>query len=135
MRVYNIERSVRLRALLVAAHALAGLSVLSAELDGWIQFSLSIGLVLGGVLSYRTCRAWRLRCDVRQGLALWDEPSQSWVGVELRHGSVVLPIISVLCLRALEAGLVRYVIVMSDSLPFDEARRLRVCLKRRQSAP
>lgn len=135
MRVYNIERSVRLRALLVATYALAGLSVLSAEIDGWIQFSLSLGLVLGGVLSCRTCRAWCLRCDVRQGLALWDEPTQSWVGVEPRHGSVVLPIVSVLRLCAVETGLVRYVIVMSDSMPFDEARRLRVCVKRRLSAP
>lgn len=118
--------SRRLARTVLVMHLLAVLAIGLADLEAWIQMAL-IGVVLASLVTHRPNQAVRLQCGDDGALALHD--GAEWHVVTLRADTFVSPHLTVL--RHVEEGArrPRSTLILGDSLPADDYRRLRVWLK------
>lgn len=122
----TIHASRRLAVLAFGLHGLAALGVASADI-GWPLQLAGLGLVaLSAILALRRRPPVRLRC-LADGNLLMAEGADDWQLVEIRAGSLVSPMCTVLRLRI--EGRARAMVVLADSLDGDDYRRLRVWLR------
>ncbi|TCS69449.1 toxin CptA [Sulfuritortus calidifontis] len=128
----TIRASRRLAVLALGLHGLAALGVASADI-GWPLQLAGLGLVaLSAILALRRRPPVRLRC-LADGNLLMAEGANDWQLCEIRAGSLVSPMCTVLHLRI--DGRARVVIVLADSLDGEGYRRLRVWLRWRAAWP
>lgn len=124
--VVTLAPSRVLRVLLWLLHGLAAVAVLIADLPPLWQAGLL--LALGGSL------LWHARQTtpplVLRGKAdgsLERRSDDTWLRVELSASSTVLPRLTVLHIK--EQGSRRHLVILPDSLPAEDFRRLRVWLR------
>ena len=127
MAEYHILPSRRLRLARLALHAAAALAVWLAALPPWLQVAVSLVLLASAVRALLREALVRLRCrdDGRMELAR-DGDFQAF---RVSPGSVVLPGLCVLALRAETNGERAWLTILPDGLAADDFRRLRVWLR------
>lgn len=124
--VVGIAPSRQLRAALGMLHLLAAVAVLLADLPPPWQAAAIVALG-ASLLSHwrRTAPPLVLRGKADGTLELRRDGE--WLPVELAASSTVLPVLTVLHLKTGESR--RHVVVLPDSLPPEDFRRLRVWLR------
>lgn len=127
MSLYTIRPSARLRAYVVVLHLVALLSILLAELAWPWRIALFGTVILGLARSWRRAAEIRLHLGAPGGPRLWIE--DAWRVAEVLPDSVVLPWLAVIRLRVVDDGRLQTVVVLGDSLPGEDFRRLRVDLR------
>lgn len=131
--VVDIGSSWRLRAYLVAAHIAGGGAVFLAALPPLAQWSVLFLTMISLGMHLRARPRLRLRCDQAGAVAVWRE--EKWHAASIAGNSVVWPIAIVLRLACAKtstsADQAQYssVIVLPDSMPATDFRRLRVWLR------
>lgn len=131
--VVDIGSSWRLRVYLVAAHIAGVGAVFLAALPLLAQWSVLFLTLISLGMHLRARPRLRLRCDQAGAVAVWRE--EKWQAASIAGNSVVWPIAVVLRLAYAKTGTnadqARYnsVIVLPDSMPETDFRRLRVWLR------
>ena len=125
--VVEIGGSRQLRLFLIAAH-IAGVSALFlAALPPVSQWSGAVLLTISLVLHFRPRSSFRLRGDDEGILMVWREGK--WQATRIANSSVVWPICIVLRLAFANQRRYSSLVVLPDSLPETDFRRLRVWLR------
>ena len=130
---FDPQPSRLLAGTLLAAHAVALLSAWVA-LEGWPRNLLSVVVLvsLGGTL-WRALRPKVVSLDLREdGRASWRGPEGSWQEVRMGQRHFVSSLLVILELQPVGPGRATRLILMSDSLPAEEFRRLRTWLRWRR---
>jgi len=131
--VVTIGDSWRLRLYLAAAHAGCAGAIFLAALAPLLQWAGMVLLSFSLVYYWRTARDVRLRGDRTGKLEIWHD--QHWHAAWLAGSSVILPSCTVLRIASEHRWLNRNLVVLPDSLPADDFRRLRVWLRWRGNRP
>lgn len=129
--VVTIGSSLQLRILLAAAHAASALAIFLAALPVLMQWTGAVLLVFSLVYYCRPAQSVRLRGNHEGKLEIWHDTH--WQEAHLAGSSNVLANCAVLHLAVENRK--RYLIVLPDSLPREDFRRLRVWLRWRGSKP
>ena len=125
--VVEIGGSRQLRLFLITAH-IAGVSALFlAALPPVSQWSGAVLLTISLLLHFRPRSSFRLRGDEEGKLMVWWEGK--WQPTRIANSSVVLPFCVVLRLGYANQRRYRNLVVLPDSLPATDFRRLRVWLR------
>lgn len=130
----RLRPSRRLAVVLTLAHGAAGAALLL--LDASIGWRVTALAVVAGALAATLHRGVLL--NARQAIVAvqwdadggWDVQTRDgrWRQARLMPGAFVTPVLCVLRFRFDDARRARHLVVMGDSLPADEFRRLRVQL-------
>lgn len=131
--VVTVSHSRQLRAIIAAAHLGGALSILFAAIDPRLQMAGVGFLLLSLFLSWRPARDARLRGNRDGKLELWHD--QQWRPAMVGDDSVILPFCTVLRIALDQPRLRRVLVILPDSLPDTDFRRLRVWLRWRGSHP
>jgi toxin CptA len=138
---FDIAPSRWLRLAVAMTHVLAGMAVLMADLRAWLQGVILVLVTASLAWSMRRGSLIELRCQPDGRLAISAVSNQSpaviasearqssWLAVEVRPETVVLPWLVVLRYRCAEGGRTQTAAILPDSLDEDDFRRLRVWLK------
>ncbi len=125
--VIEIGDSQLLRLFLISAH-LAGIGALFfAALPPISQWSGVVLLTISLILHFRPRSRFRLRGDEEGKLQVWQEGK--WQPTRIANSSVVWPFCVVLRLTIANQKKFRRLVILPDSLPEPEFRRLRVWLR------
>jgi hypothetical protein len=131
MALYTIGDSKTLRRSVIGMHGLALLSLLWVDVPGMIRLALVLVLAASARHHWRVPPSLILRCEPRQDIALRFGHGDAWCPMELDSGSVVLPFLVILRLRALEHAKIHHVVILPDSLDKEDFRRLAMDIKSR----
>ncbi|MDP2787193.1 MAG: protein YgfX [Pseudomonadota bacterium] len=131
--VVTIGNSRRLRFFLAAAHVCCAIAIFLAALAPYLQWAIMLLLVFSLAYYWRPDRDVRLRCDRDGNLEIWRD--EQWRAENLAGSSVILPGCAVLRIATENRWLPRNLVVLADSLPADDFRRLRVWLRWRGNRP
>jgi toxin CptA len=132
---FDLKPSLKLAGLLLVAHALA-LAAVWVSLAGWPQVLAAFGVVLSGagclaealLRSSRAAVSLELRED---GRASWRDRNGGWHESRLGSGHFVSAIFVVLRLDQAGRGR-KWLVLMGDSAPAEDFRRLRIWLRWRR---
>lgn len=125
--VLSISPSQRLRAVVLAAHALVAAVVFMADVDWAYRLTLLAAAAVGLFHFLRLRGEINLRCDPDGSLAVFRD--DEWQPVSLQMDSTVLSWAVVLRYCRQEGGRMETCMALADGLDPDEFRRLRVWLK------
>lgn len=131
--VVDIGKSWRLRTYLAVAHIAGVGAVFLAALPPFAQWSVLCMAMISLGIHLRVPPRLRLRCDQTGVMEVWRE--EKWETASIASNSVVWPIAIVLRLAYAKTSTnanqrhYRNVIVLPDSMPATDFRRLRVWLR------
>lgn len=129
--VVTIGSSRQLRILLAVVHAASALAIFLAALPALWQW-IGAGLLIISLAYYsRPAQTVRLRGNRDGKLEIWH--ATHWQAAVLARSSTVLPNCTVLQLSVDHRK--RYLIILPDSLPTEDFRRLRVWLRWQGNKP
>jgi toxin CptA len=131
--VVTIGTSRQLRLFLASLHVCCAVAIFLAALPPIFQLAGMVLLIFSLIHYWRPAQAVRLRGDRDGNLEIWHDTQ--WRAARLVGSSVVLPSCTVLRMAGEHRWLNRNLVVLPDSLPADEFRRLRVWLRWRGSNP
>jgi toxin CptA len=119
--------SRQLRLFLITAHIAGVFALFLAALPPVFQWSGAVMLTTSLLLHLRPHSGFRLRGDEEGKLMLWGQGK--WQPTRISNSSVVLPFCVVLRLTFANQRRYRNLVVLPDSLPATDFRRLRVWLR------
>lgn len=129
--VVNVGPSRQLRLFLAAFHIACATAILLAALAPLLQWA-SIALLCVSLAYYlRPAKNVRIRGDQEGKLEIWQ--GEKWDAARLAESSVILPSCTVLRVGLKNRHRQQSLIVLPDSLPAEDYRRLRVWLRWRGS--
>jgi toxin CptA len=131
--VVTIGDSRRLRLFLATSHVCCAVAIFLAALPPLFQWAGMALLIFSLIYYWHPALEVRLRGDRDGNLEIWHD--KQWRAVRLAGSSVVLPGCTVLRIASENRWLNRNLVVLPDSLPADDFRRLRVWLRWRGSNP
>jgi toxin CptA len=131
--VVTIGDSLRLRLSLAAAHLSCAAAIFLAALPLSLQWASMALLVCSLIYYWRPTQDVRLRGGRDGKLEIWHQGQ--WHVARLAAASVILPGCTVLRVGIGNRPWRRNLVVLPDSLPADDFRRLRVWLRWRGSRP
>jgi len=131
--IVTIGNSRRLRFFLATSHVCCAVAIFLAALPPLLQWAGMVMLICSLIYYWRPVQAIRLRGDRDGNLEIWH--AKTWQKVRLAGSSVVLPGCTVLRITRGNQWLNRNLLVLPDSLPAEDFRRLRVWLRWRGSNP
>lgn len=125
--IVDIGDSNKRRIFLAATHLLAVMAVFLADLPAIFRGAGLALLVPSVVYYWRASPRIRLRCGQDGALEIWR--NNRWNNVRLATSSVVLPGCTVLRIAGLDRRRLRNFVILSDSMPSGDWRKLRVWLR------
>jgi len=131
--VVTIGNSQQLRLFVTTSHVCCAVAIYLAALPPLLQWAGMVLLICSLIYYWRQAESVRLRGDRDGNLEIWHDTQ--WQAVRLAGSSVVLPGCTVLRIASEHRWLNRNLLVLPDSLPADDFRRLRVWLRWRGSNP
>jgi toxin CptA len=133
----DLKPSRFLASALILAHGLA-LSAVWISLVGWARYLACAAILasLGSTLTQALLRAGRraLSLELREdGRASWRNSEGTWHEAKVGSRHFVSGVLAILELESTGPGRRKWLLLMSDSVPPGEFRRLRVWLRWRRS--
>ncbi len=125
--ILTIDDSRQLRLFLAAVHLSCAFGIFLAAIDPAIQWSGLVLLIFSSFYYWRPGAATRLRCGAEGTLEIWRD--EQWREAKLASSSVILPSCTLLLMRIENTRLNLSLVLLADSLPPDDFRRLRVWLR------
>jgi hypothetical protein len=125
--VLTVGDSRHLRLFLAAVHVACAFGIFLAAIDPAIQWSGLVLLILSLSYHWRPSAAARLRCGAEGKLEIWQD--DQWREAKLASSSVILPSCTLLLMRIENTQRNLSLVLLVDSLPPDDFRRLRVWLR------
>lgn len=122
----TVRPSRWLRIANLALHSFAAVAVLLADMAGWLQAMLSVGIGSSLVLGLAKRPPLEIRTETDGSLLV--KVGEDWQPVEILPSTVVTPWLTALHYRQ-TPGRARACVVLPDNLPADDFRRFRVWLK------
>jgi toxin CptA len=129
--VVTIGASKQLRLFLAASHVACAAAIILAALDPALQWAGIALLCFSLAYYWRPTRSIRLRGDREGKLEIWQ--GDKWGEAHLAESSVTLPACTVIRIGSAGRQRRQGLIVLPDSLPAEDYRRLRVWLRWRGS--
>ena len=123
----EIGGSRQLRLFLIAAHIAGICTLFLADLPPLSQWSGAVMLTVSLLLHFRPSTNFRLRGDDEGKLMIWREGK--WQTTRISNSSVVWPFCIVLRLAIANQRGYSNLVVLPDSMPATDFRRLRVWLR------
>lgn len=137
----RLRPSWTLAAILTAAHCAAIILILQVSLPHWQQ-AIAITALLASLVFYIRRTALLLSREAAVAIEVASDDSFSvqtrrgdWLACEVLGSTYVASFLVVLNLREIEAGKVRHVVILPDSIDGEDFRRLRVWLRWKRAAP
>lgn len=129
--VVTVGASRQLRLLLAAFHIVGAAAIMLAALDPLLQWAGMVLVCCSLAYYLRPVQNVRLRADREGKLEIWQ--GEKWSEARLAGSSVVLPGCTVMRVGIENRRRQHSLIVLPDSLPAEDYRRLRVWLRWRGS--
>ena len=131
--VVTLGDSRQMHITIAAAHFCSAIAILLAAIAPLYQGLGIVLLLLNLIYWRRPAQSARLRANRDGKLQFWHD--KQWRTATLKDSSVILPFCTVLRIAVEKPRLHRTIVVMLDSLPADDFRRLRVWLRWRGNKP
>jgi toxin CptA len=129
----TITPSRWLRLALLGLHVAAVAAVLLADLAIWVHGLLLAGIVASLVLRLRQPPPLQLRCEADGSLLV--QAGTDWQPAAVLASTMVTPNLTVLHYRPEGSRRAQTAVILPDSLPADDFRRLRVWLRWKAKVP
>lgn len=119
------------RRYLTLAHLIGGGALLLAALPAAVQWASMAGLVVSLYFYARPVPLTRMRCQQDGSLQVGMDAQQGdvWQTVEINSSSCITPVCVLLRFTQTQERRCRNVLILSDSMPASDFRRLRIWLR------